>query len=376
MIPRSLESRITERIRSGGKVVIVYGARQVGKTTLVETILGNLQYKTLKINADESRYIDLLASRDLRQLRTLVAGYDALFIDEAQRIPEIGINLKLLVDNIKQLRIVVTGSSSLDLASRVQEPLTGRAWLHQLYPIATLELAKMQTPFELREGLDERLIFGSYPEIFSISNRESKREYLDTLVSSYLYKDILELGNIRNPAALRQLLKLLSYQIGYQVSMNELGAQLQMSKETVANYIDLLERAFVIFRVSGFSRNLRKEVSKQDKIYFWDVGVRNSIIENLKRLEDRDDVGVIWENFVIAERKKKVHYERHPISIYYWRTYGGAELDIVEDEEGRVRAYECKWGKAKSKLPESFATAYPNPMFETIRPTSFVEYLS
>jgi hypothetical protein len=376
MIPRALESRITERIQSGGKVVIVYGARQVGKTTLVENILNGLRYKTLKINADESRFIDMLASRDLRQLRTLVAGFDVLFVDEAQRIPEIGINLKLLVDNLKRLRIIVTGSSSLDLASKVQEPLTGRAWLHQLYPISTLELAKMQTPFELREGLDERLIFGSYPEIFSISNHESKREYLETLVSSYLYKDILELGNIRNPTALRQLLKLLAYQIGHQVSLNELGAQLAMSKETVANYIDLLEKSFVVFRVSGFSRNLRKEVSKQDKIYFWDVGVRNAIIENLKRLEDRVDAGEIWENFVIAERKKKIHYQRHPISNYYWRTYGGAELDIVEDEEGQVRAYECKWGTAKTKVPESFATAYPSASFETIRPTTFVEYLT
>ena len=376
MIERLLRPRLVERLRVGGKIVLVYGARQVGKTTLVRQVLSELPYKTLSINADEARFIDILSSRDLRQLRGLVEGYEALFIDEAQRIPDIGINLKLLVDNMPDLRIVVTGSSSLDLASKVQEPLTGRAWVHDLYPIATAELALTQTPFELREGLDDRLVFGSYPEVFAIANHEDKRDYLRNLTTSYLYKDILELGGVRNATGLRNLVRLLAHQIGQEVSLTELGTQLRMNKETVSAYMDLLEKSFVIFRLSGFSRNLRKEISKQSKVYFWDVGVRNAVIDNHKPLAERIDVGALWENFVVAERSKLITYARLPIRLYFWRTYDGAEIDIIEEQADALRAIECKWGNAKSRLPTSFATAYPGVLLETIRPDAFVPYLT
>lgn len=376
MIERLLRPRLIEQIQAGGKVVLIYGARQVGKTTLVRQALVELPYKTLSINADEARFIDILSGRDLRQLRGLVEGYEALFIDEAQRIPEIGINLKILVDNLPSLRIIATGSSSLDLASKVQEPLTGRAWVHTLFPIATDELRLTQTPFELREGLDERLRFGSYPEVFAYANHEDKRDYLRNLTTSYLYKDVLELGGVRNATGLRNLVRLLAHQIGQEVSLTELGTQLQMNKETVATYMDLLEKSFVIFRLSGFSRNLRKEISKQSKVYFWDVGVRNAVIDNHKRLDERVDIGPLWENFVIAERHKLIAYARLPIRLYFWRTYDGAEIDIVEEQEGTVRAVECKWGSVKARFPNSFATAYPGASFETVRPADFVSYLT
>ena len=375
MIPRILQAHITEQLQAGGKIVLIYGARQVGKTTLVRRVLDDLPYRSLAINADELRYADVLSSRDLRRLRGLVEGFELLFVDEAQRIPEIGVNLKLLVDHLPHLRIVVTGSSSLDLASKVQEPLTGRAWVHRLYPIAMSELAQIHNPFELDDMLEERLVYGSYPEIFALAGDAQRREYLQNLSASYLYKDVLEIGGVRHSSKLRNLVRLLAFQIGQEVSLTELGSQLQMSKDTVASYIDRLEQSFVVFRLGGFSRNLRKEVSKQDKIYFWDLGVRNVAIDNLKPLAERDDVGALWENFVIAERLKWLHYRQTLASLYFWRTYTGAEIDIVEEREGQLYTYECKWSKPRGRLPNSFLAAYPGASFEIITRESYRVYL-
>lgn len=375
MIPRMLRSRVTEQLLAGGKIVLIYGARQVGKTTLVHEVLGDLPYHTLVVNADEIRYADVLASRDLRRLRGLVEGYELLFVDEAQRIPEIGVNLKLLIDHLSQLRIVVTGSSSLDLASKVQEPLTGRAWVHKLYPVALAELAQQHNRFELDTMLEERLIYGSYPDIFSMAGDLQRREYLQNLAASYLYKDVLEISGIRHSSKLRNLVRLLAFQIGREVSLSELGGQLQMSKETVASYIDLLEQSFVVFRLSGFSRNLRKEISKQDKIYFWDLGVRNAAIDNLKPLTQRNDAGALWENFVLAERLKWLHYRQTLASLYFWRTYTGAEIDIVEERGGALYAYEYKWSRPSASAPASFLDAYPGASFEVINRNNFWDYV-
>ncbi|MCW5860002.1 MAG: ATP-binding protein [Caldilineales bacterium] len=375
MIPRLLQTHITEQVQAGGKIVLIYGARQVGKTTLVQSLLATLPYRSLTISADELRYADVLSSRDLRRLRGLVEGYELLFVDEAQRIPEIGVNLKLLVDNLPNLRIIVTGSSSLDLASKVQEPLTGRAWVHRLYPIALAELAQLHNPFELDDMIEERLIYGSYPEIFALTGDLQRRDYLQTLAASYLYKDVLEIGGIRHSQQLRNLVRLLAFQIGNEVSLTELGSQLQLSKETVATDIDRLEQSFVVFRLGGFSRNLRKEVTKQDKIYFWDVGVRNVAIDNLKPLAERNDVGALWENFVIAERLKRLHYRRELASLYFWRTYSGSEIDIVEEAGGRINAFECKWGRARTRSQETFLAAYPQATVEIINRESYRAYL-
>lgn len=375
MIPRMLQSRVTEQLQAGGKIVLIYGARQVGKTTLVRQVLSDLPYQSLAVNADEVRFADVLSSRDLRRLRGLVEGYELLFVDEAQRIPEIGVNLKLLVDHLPQLRIVVTGSSSLDLASKVQEPLTGRAWVHRLYPVALAELAQQHNRFELDAMLEERLVYGSYPDIFSMAGDMQRREYLQNLTASYLYKDVLEIGGIRHSSKLRNLVRLLAFQIGHEVSLSELGSQLQMSKETVASYIDLLEQSFVVFRLGGFSRNLRKEVSKQDKVYFWDLGVRNVAIDNLKPLTQRNDVGALWENFVLAERLKWLHYRQTLASLYFWRTYTGAEIDIVEERGGALYAYEYKWSRSSVRAPASFLDAYPGASFEIVNRDTFWDYV-
>ncbi len=376
MIPRLLQTQVSEQLQAGGKIILIYGARQVGKTTLVQRILEGLPYRSLTINADELRYVDVLSSRDLRRLRGLVEGYELLFVDEAQRIPEIGVNLKLLVDHLPHLRIIITGSSSLDLASKVQEPLTGRAWVHRLYPIALSELAQMHNAFELDSMIEDRLVFGSYPEIFALPGDSQRRDYLQNLTASYLYKDILEIGGIRHSQRLRNLVRLLAFQVGNEVSLVELGRQLQLSKETVASYVDKLEQSFVVFRLGGFSRNLRKEVSKQDKIYFWDVGVRNAAIDNLKPLAERNDVGALWENFVIAERLKWLGYRRELASLYFWRIYTGAEIDIVEESGGRISAYECKWGRSRHRSPESFLAAYPGATFDVINRENYQRYLA
>jgi predicted AAA+ superfamily ATPase len=375
MIPRLLQASIAEQLQAGGKIVLVYGARQVGKTTLVRRVLDDLPYRCLTINADELRYVDVLSSRDLRRLRGLVEGYELLFLDEAQRVPEIGVNLKLLIDHLPYLRIVVTGSSSLDLASKVQEPLTGRAWVHRLYPIAMSELAQLYNSFELDDMLEERLVYGSYPEIFALAGDVQRQEYLRNLAASYLYKDVLEIGSVRYSSKLRNLVRLLAFQIGREVSLTELGSQLQMSKETVAAYIDRLEQSFVVFRLGGFSRNLRKEVSKQDKIYFWDLGVRNVVIDNLKPLAERDDVGALWENFILAERLKWLSYHRTLASLYFWRTYTGVEIDIVEERAGRLYAYECKWARPRVRVPESFLATYPGASFEVVTRENYRAYV-
>lgn len=375
MIPRLLRPRVSDQLQAGGKIVLIYGARQVGKTTLVREVLRDLPYRTLSINADEMRFADVLSSRDLRRLRGLVEGYELLFIDEAQRIPEIGINLKLLIDELPHLRIVATGSSSLDLASKVQEPLTGRAWVHRLYPIAMAELRLQYSRFELDAMLEDRLVFGSYPDIFSLAGDDQRREYLVNLSASYLYKDLLEIGGIRFSSKLRNLVRLLSFQIGHEVSLSELGSQLQMSKETVASYIDLLEQSFVVFRLGGFSRNLRKEVSKQNKVYFWDLGVRNVVIDNLKPLAQRNDAGALWENFVVSERLKWLHGQQMLASLYFWRTYTGAEIDIVEERGGALHAYQCKWARAGGRVPESFQKAYPGASYEVVNRDNVWDYI-
>lgn len=370
LIPRSLQTKLETEITTGNKVVLLFGARQVGKTTLVRQILSRLPYRALRINADEQRYIDVLSSRDLRQLRDLTVGYDLLFIDEAQRVPEIGLNLKLLHDEIPELRIIATGSSSLHLASKTREPLTGRAWTHTLFPIALCELAQQHNTFELTDMLSERMVYGNYPEIFALAGSEAKRDYLRNLATSYLYKDILEIANIRHSSKLRDLLKLLAFQIGQEVSLTELGAQLGMNRETVNSYIDLLEQSFVLFRLKGFSRNLRKEVTKQDKIYFWDLGVRNIVIDNLNSLTNRNDVGQLWENLMIVERRKWLDYQNEAGTYYFWRTHTGAEIDLVEERQGKLFAFEYKWSRARSSYPQTFLETYPNTTFEVITPTN------
>ena len=375
-LPRALYQSLREKLMASDKIVILYGARQVGKTTLVNELISGLPLRFLKINADEKKYIDVLSSRDFNRMGGLISGYDGLFIDEAQRIPDIGINLKIIHDQLSKFKIIATGSSSFDLANKIQEPLTGRTWTYRLFPMSYYELREILNPFELQDRLEETLIYGLYPEVFSSESYHEKEQCLRELSTAYLYKDVLEISSIKHSHKLHDLLRLLSFQVGSEVSMAELGRALQMSKDTVETYIDLLEKSFVLFRLSGFSRNLRKEVTKMDKIYFYDLGVRNIVIENLNALKYRDDQGKLWENFLIVERLKLLEYTSRSANRYYWRTYTGAELDYVEEKSGAIHGYEMKFGKKPEKCPEGWKVAYPDASYTCIHSDNYLDFIT
>ena len=374
IIERKLDRVLQKDLLVSKKIVVLYGARQTGKTTISNSVLKNTSGKTLRINADELKYVDVLSSRDFQKIELLVSGYDILFIDEAQRIPDIGINLKIIHDNLPDMKILVTGSSSFELANRVKEPLTGRTVTHILYPISIAELHNYNNLFELQSRLEEFMTYGMYPPVLQFKPGEQKEKYLRELASSYLYKDILELSSIRSSSAISDLLKLLALQIGNEVSLNEVAQNLNISQETVNSYIDLLEKAFIVFRLGGFNRNLRKEISKRNKIYFWDLGVRNTLINNFSPFKIRNDVGAMWENFIVAERLKHLSYNGIYASTYFWRTYTGAEVDYVEEKNGELFAFEIKYKKVRRKAPRTWVENYGNN-FQCITADNFWEFV-
>lgn len=376
-IKRLLEDEILAQLDSSSKGIVIYGPRQAGKTTLVNDVLAKRSWKTLTLNGDRrGDWWEVITSRELPKFKLLLNDYQVLFIDEAQRIPEIGLSLKIILDEFSDLKVIVTGSSSLDLASKISEPLTGRIITHKLYPISYAEIGQTMTSFELQESLEERIIFGSFPEIFSLQGATQKTKYLMNLTDNYLYKDLLEFGGIRNSNKIRDLLRLLAFQVGSQVSLAELGKSLKLGRTTVDRYIELLEKSFVIFRLSGFSKNLRKEVSKMDKIYFYDLGIRNTIIGNLNFLSNRDDVGKLWENFLMVERIKKQEHLSKLYGRFYWRLSSGAEIDLVEEEGGSLTGFEFKYNNKSAKIPTSWINAYPNSKFETINKNNFLEFVT
>jgi len=375
-IKRSLFPILQNELTKTNKGMVIYGPRQVGKTTLVNDLLNDSSLKTLVLNGDQrGEWWNLLTSRDLSKITLLISGYDCVFIDEAQRIPEIGLSLKIILDNFPKLKVIVTGSSSLDLASKISEPLTGRIYSHKLFPISQKELKVLNTAYEMEAQMEERLIYGSYPEIFSLDGALAKSKFLQNLVDAYLYKDLLEFSDIRNSSKIYDLLKLLAFQIGNQVSLSELSNSLELSRVTIDRYIDLLEKSFIIFRLPGFSRNLRKEVTKMDKIYFYDTGVRNAIIGNLNLLNNRDDAGKLWENFLIAERMKKLQYEQKIFSLYFWRLSSGAEIDLIEEIDGKLHGFEFKFGKKSSKLPKSWTEGYPDATANLINQGNWIDFV-
>lgn len=373
-INRTITDSVKKSLLNDEKVVIIYGARQTGKTTMANNILNSISGKILRINADEEKYIELLSSRDYSRMQLLIEGYDVLFIDEAQRIPDLGINLKIIHDNTPKLKILVTGSSSFDIANTVNEPLTGRTSTYKLHPISLHELKDKNSVFELQNRLEEFMTYGLYPALLKYKNANDKERYIIELSNSYLYKDILELSNIRNASQINKLLKLLAFQIGSGVSINELAQNIGMSQETANNYIDLLEKSFIVFRLSGFSKNLRKEITKRDKILFWDLGVRNCIINNFAPFDMRNDVGAMWENFIIAERIKYLSNINKNVSSYFWRTYTGAEVDYVEEKNGILTAFEIKYKKKRKKAPQAWIENYGNN-FHCITQSNFWEYI-
>jgi len=373
-LQRTLQKSIFHALTTSGKVIVLYGPRQAGKTTLSKAIIAQTGLKSLLVNADQLKYIDVLSSRDLKKIQSLVNGYDLLFIDEGQRIPDIGINLKILHDEIPELKVFVTGSSSFLLSNKVTEALTGRKKIYTLLPVSMQELALQFNKFELNDQLEERLIYGQYPEVITSKSLSEKEDYLHEITTSYLFKDILELESIRYPMKIRDLLKLLAFQVGSQVSINELCNTLKLNRETVDRYLFLLEQSFIVFRLTAFSSNFRNEIRKSQKFYFYDNGIRNMIIDNMNSLKTRNDVGVLWENFIVSERKKKLLYGGTRVNTYFWRNYAGVELDIVEEKNGELKAFEIKYKKARRKAPKAWADNYGGD-YSCITKDNYLEYI-
>ncbi|HJK86603.1 MAG TPA: ATP-binding protein [Candidatus Megaira endosymbiont of Nemacystus decipiens] len=370
MILRQLKSQIKQKI-STNHILILYGARRVGKTTLMREIFSELKGKKLFLNAEKFSDRDILTTQNFSQLKASFAHLDYLMIDEAQTIMNIGQILKLMHDEFNDLNIVVSGSASFDLTNKLGEPLTGRKKTLTLYPIAVLEQAKHEAQF--KDNLHNYLLYGSYPQIIKASSFEDKKEALAELSSSYLYKDILEMTDIKNSGKIRDLLILLALQLGSEVSLNELAKNLQLHIVTVQKYLDLLEKSFVIFKLRSFSRNLRKEINKSSKYYFYDTGIRNAILGNFRPLNLRNDVGGLWENFLICEKIKQNEYNRKFINQYFWRTYDRQEIDYIEEENGYLNAYEFKWNpKTKAKKPKLFLDSYQDSTFQIISQDNYI----
>jgi len=357
------------------KVTIIYGPRRVGKTTLLKKFLENKK-NYLFVTGEDVFVSDFLSSQSIEKLKSFIGEKTLLVIDEAQYIPLIGKSLKLIIDHIENVRVIVTGSSTFDLTKQIGEPLTGRQHIIQLFPISQLELNQIETLAEVSAHLDERLIYGSYPETLTLKDNSLKQEYLHELVSSYLIKDILAFEGVQKSKKMIDLLILLAFQVGKEVSHSELGAQLSMSKNTVERYLDLLEKAFVLVNIRGFSRNLRKEVTKTSRYYFYDNGVRNALINNFNPLNRRDDVGMLWENYLVMERLKKQHYLSIWSNNYFWRTYDQKEIDWVEEREGQLHGYEFKWKKDKAQPPKLWLETYENATFTCISQSNYLEFIT
>ena len=374
-IDRYLLSKLNDAI-TPGKVVVLYGPRQVGKTTLVTELLANTELKAQLINADELRYREALASQDRRVLGNLLADNELLIIDEAQRIENIGLNLKILVDQFPGVELIATGSASFELANKVSEPLTGRTLTYYMYPVSYGEIQQTFGPFEAREQLDRWLIWDGYPEITLEESTQRRDQLLGELVGSYLFRDLLELHGLRKPEKIVDLLRLLAFQIGQEVSLSELATNLAIDRETVDRYLDLLGKVFVIFRVHGFSLNLRKEVTKNACYYFFDNGVRNTLIQNFNPLHLRNDVGQLWENYLVMERRKVNAAFQRKVNIYFWRTYDQKIIDYLEERGGKLLGYEFKrQGEMRKANRREFSQTYPNAELQTVTTDNFDAFL-
>ncbi|MGC1375152.1 MAG: ATP-binding protein [Anaerolineales bacterium] len=358
------------------KVLVVYGPRRVGKTTLLQNYLKQTGLKYKLDSGDNIRAQQILSSQDFSQILAYVEGYELLAIDEAQNIPNIGMGLKIIVDQVPGIRVIVTGSSSFELAGQVGEPLTGRKRTLTLFPLAQQELLSAWNKFELREKLADFLIFGAYPEVLQAPTRPERIEILSEIANSYLLKDILAFDRVKNSRTLLDLLKLLAFQVGSEVSLAELGTQVGADVKTINRYLDLLEKAFVIARLGGFSRNLRKEVTNKSKIYFLDNGIRNAIIAQFNGLDQRNDIGQLWENFIAMERMKQRAYQSIHANVYFWRTYDQQEIDLVEERDGNLYGYEFKWAAKKTgSPPKNWLNNYPGAGYTVIHPDNYQEFI-
>lgn len=370
MIFRDLAKNLEEKWNKG-KVIVLIGPRQVGKTTLINFILKDKDY--LFLDGDDNTVADILANANTENLKSIIGNYKYVFIDEVQRIPNIGLKLKIMVDQIKDVQVIVSGSSSLDINNVTQEPLTGRKFEFQMFPVSWQEFENSVGYIKAQQQLEIRLLYGMYPDV--INNFGTEYEILKNLVSSYLYKDILALAGIRKSDVLEKILRALALQVGSEVSYNEIAQLVGVDKNTVNNYIDLLEKSYVVFRLTSFSKNIRNEIKANKKIYFYDNGVLNMLIGNFTTFQLRQDKGALWENFLVSERMKQLSYKQSIAKSYFWRTTTQQEIDYIETNADEVSAYEFKWATNKKvKLPKSFMDAY-NPSFLVVNKDNFREFL-
>jgi len=375
-IPRAQFERLRALARAG-KVVVVYGPRRTGKTTLLERFAADIDREDiLFVTGEDITVREYMESQSIEKLKAFVGSKSHLIVDEAQYVREVGLNLKLLVDHVPGLRVIASGSSSFELAGQTGEPLTGRRHTLLLLPLAQMELSSVESPHVTRAVRETRLIYGGYPEVVLMDADADRQRYLRELVGAYLFKDTLALEDVRHSDKLGRLLQLLAFQIGHNVSIAELGSQLGMSKNTVERYLDLLEKVFVIYARRGFSRNLRKEVAKSRRYYFFDNGIRNALINNFNPLALRDDVGALWENYLVTERLKRNLYRETGVQSYFWRTYDRKEIDLVEDAGGSLHGYEMKWSLPKrSRAPRSWSEAYPQASFDVIHRDNYLSFV-
>lgn len=375
-IKRSLLNYIQKELRSEPKIILLYGPRQAGKTTLIQELLENAGLPAIQFNGDDLRTQELFGRADLDRLKTVVGGSRLLVIDEAQRIENIGLALKLIFDH-DPIHIIASGSASFDLANKVNEPLTGRATTFTLYPFSYNEIPIHPPTVSNSERLEEFLRFGMYPKVITLASQDEKENYLYDLINNYLYRDILTFEQVRKPKKVIDLLALLALQIGAEVSTAELASNLSISKSVVEKYLDLLEKMFVIVNLRGFSRNLRKEISKTSKYYFVDLGFRNALIRNFNPLAIRPDVGALFENYAVIERMKWFSHQRGYANFYFWRTYDQKEIDLVEERQGELWAYEFKWKEADAnrKAASEFTSVYADSRYRVVTPAGLDEFM-
>jgi uncharacterized protein len=372
MIERVLQKAIKERLFKG-KALLLFGARQTGKSTLAIEMLEKQDKPWMVMNGDDADVREVLSSTSAGKLKALIGKNEILLIDEAQRIENIGLTIKIITDQIKNVQVIATGSSSFELSGKVNEPLTGRKYEFMLFPLSFQEMVQHHGLLEEKRQLEQRIIFGYYPEIVTHPGEEKER--LQLLTDSYLYKDLLMLEQIKKPALLEKLLKALALQIGSEVKFNEVAQTIGSDQKTVEKYIDLLQKAFVLFQVPAFSRNVRNEIKKGRKIYFYDCGVRNAVLNNFNTLSNRTDTGALWENFVMAERLKYLRYKSDDAKFYFWRTTQQQEIDLVEEAGDKLTAYEIKWKKTKIRLPVTFTANYPNVPSAVISQENVEEFI-
>jgi len=358
------------------KVLVLLGARRVGKTQLIKKYLETSKENLLQLNGEDINDARLLEERSVLNYSKLLKNTTLLVIDEAQNIPNIGLILKLIVDTIDGIKVIATGSSMFDLANKLGEPLVGRKNTLYLFPLAQIEFSQFENYKQTTEKLEERLIFGGYPELTQYDSWNEKTVYLKEIINSYLLKDILIFDGIKNADKIYDLLRLIAFQVGSEVSMQDLGNQLNLSKNTVSSYLDLLSKVFILFKIEGFSKNLRKEITKSSRWYFYDNGIRNTIINNFNEIKNRTDVGVLWDNYLASERIKKQHYQKIYKQNYFWRTYDQQELDWLETQAETIAGYEFKWNeKRKAKIPTAFAKAYPEATFDVINKQNYLDFI-